>query len=307
MYLDNSATTPILPEVKSKMMIYLVEEYGNPSGKYYNLALNSQEAVRIARKNISKLFNSSENEIVFTSGSTESNNLIIKGVADYYGNKGNHIITSKTEHSSVIDVCTFLEGKGFEVTYLDVDSFGRVSPIELENAIRDNTILISLIWANNETGSLNDIPTLSQIAQSNNILFHTDATQAAGKIEIDLPSLPGVSFLSSSAHKMFGPKGVGIAMIRENEYKQSIPLTPLIHGGGQENNLRSGTYAVHNIVGFGEAAKLAKERLNDNFNQLNLLEEQLKNILHEKFQQNIKFNSDSANKIPGIVNVRIFL
>ncbi|MEW9502596.1 cysteine desulfurase family protein [Jeotgalibacillus marinus] len=304
LYLDNSATTPILPEVREQMFTYLENEYGNPSGKYYKLATDSKQAVKKAREHICKLFNSTENEIVFTSGSTESNNMIIKGVADYYAKKGKHIITSKAEHVSVLDVCIFLEKKGFEITYLDVDSYGRVNPNDLELAIRDDTILISIIWANNETGSLNDISTLSTIAQQKNVLFHTDATQAVGKIEINWAKIPGVGFLSASAHKVFGPKGIGISIIREDEYKQSIPFTPLIHGGGQENNMRSGTYAVHNIVGFGEAAKLANERLIQNSEQMKLLESSLTQILKNKFNDHISFNSDDKKKIPGVVNVR---
>ncbi|WP_077622441.1 cysteine desulfurase family protein [Sediminibacillus massiliensis] len=304
LYLDNSATTSILPEVKDKMLTYLTTEFGNPSGKYYSLAETADAAINEARTHVSKLFNSKEIEVIFTSGATESNNMVLKGVADRYSDKGNHIITSKTEHKAVLDVCEYLETKGYEVTYLDVDQYGRVNPEELSQAITSNTILVSIIWGNNELGSLNDIETLSNICKENNVFFHTDATQVAGKIEIDWDSFPGVSFLSCSAHKMHGPKGVGAVLIRSDQYGKLISLTPLLHGGGQEKNIRSGTYSVHNIVGFGEAARIAEEKLVGNHAHLEELEQILKNTLASKFKDNISFNSDDKNKIPGIVNVR---
>lgn len=304
LYLDNSATTAVLPEVRDKMITYLSEEFGNPSGKYYNLAIHAKEAVETARKYISDLLNAKEHEIIFTSGATESNNMILKGVADYYSSKGNHIITSKVEHKAVLDVCKFLETKGFEVTYLDVDRYGRVNVEELENAIKEDTILVSIIWGNNELGSLNDIKRISEICLEKNIFFHTDATQVLGKVAIDLETLNGISFLSCSAHKLHGPKGVGAAFIRSDEFGKLIPLTPLLHGGGQENDIRSGTYAVHNIVGFGEAARIAKENLKQNIEQLQELEKKLTTLLMNKFGNKVIFNSDHDQKIPGIINVR---
>ncbi len=304
LYLDNSATTPILPEVKDKMMTYLTAEYGNPSGKYYELAVNAETAVKESRHYVSKLLNANEKEVLFTSGATESNNMVIKGVSDYYSDQGSHIITSKAEHSAVIDVCAFLEEKGWEVTYLDVDHYGRVNPDDIHNAIKDNTLLVSIMWGNNELGTLNDIETISAICKEENVFFHTDATQVLGKIEVDWSRLDGISFLSCSAHKMHGPKGVGALLIRRDQYGKLIPLTPLFHGGGQEDGIRSGTYSVHNIVGFGEAAKLSKERLKTNQAKLERLENRLIEILNEKFSDNISYNSDTKDKIPGVVNVR---
>ncbi|GEN52413.1 cysteine desulfurase family protein [Halobacillus faecis] len=305
LYLDHSATTPILPEVKDKMMVYLTNEFGNPSGKYYELANNAKSAISNARSEISKLINSSEEEIIFTSGATESNNMALKGVADYYSaaNK-RHIITSKSEHSAVIDVCEFLESKGFNITYLDVDRYGRVNPRDLEKAINKDTLLVSIMWGNNELGSLNDVKELSEICKEQGVLFHTDATQVLGKTPIDWEEIPGVSFLSVSAHKMHGPKGVGALIIRKDQYGNLIPLTPLFHGGGQEKGIRSGTYSVHNIVGFGEAARIARVNLDDNIEQLYKLEEKLIAILKNKFGQQISFNSDHQNKLPGVINVR---
>lgn len=304
LYLDNSATTPILPEIREKMLIYLNEEFGNPSGKFYDLAVNAKKAVDEARNNIAALLNSKDHEIIFTSGATESNNTVLKGVADYYSDHGNHIITSKTEHPSVMDVCQFLEKRGYKVTYLNVDKYGRVNPDDVMKSITNETILVSIIWGNNELGSLNDIKTISDYCKEKGVFFHTDATQVAGKIKIDLEDYKGISFLSCSAHKMHGPKGVGALFVRSDEYGKLIDFTPLLHGGGQENELRSGTYAVHNIIGFGEAAKIAKENLTLNIEKLQQLENNAKKLLIDKFKDNIVFNSDDRNKIPGIINVR---
>lgn len=304
LYLDNSATTYVLPEIRDKMITYLTEEYGNPSGKYYSLATRAKDAVETARKQVAQLLNANEEEIIFTSGATESNNMILKGVADYYSNRGKHIITSQVEHKAILDVCEYLKTKGFEITYLEVDSYGRVDPKDLKEAIREDTILVSIIWGNNELGSLNDIEELSSICKEHNIFFHTDATQTLGKIQIDLEKLDGISFLSCSAHKLHGPKGVGAAFVRSDKFGRLIPLTPLIHGGGQENGFRSGTYAVHNIVGFGEAARIALEDFKKNSEHLVKLEKRLIDLLTQKFGDKIKLNSDRKNKIPGIINVR---
>lgn len=286
------------------MLIYLNEEFGNPSGKFYDLAVNAKKAVDEARNNIAALLNSKDHEIIFTSGATESNNTVLKGVADYYSDHGNHIITSKTEHPSVMDVCQFLEKRGYKVTYLNVDKYGRVNPDDVMKSITNETILVSIIWGNNELGSLNDIKTISDYCKEKGVFFHTDATQVAGKIKIDLEDYKGISFLSCSAHKMHGPKGVGALFVRSDEYGKLIDFTPLLHGGGQENELRSGTYAVHNIIGFGEAAKIAKENLTLNIEKLQQLENNAKKLLIDKFKDNIVFNSDDRNKIPGIINVR---
>ncbi|WP_349774376.1 cysteine desulfurase family protein [Oceanobacillus luteolus] len=304
LYLDNSATTSILPEVREKMLTFLTEEFGNPSGKFYDLAIHAKEAVEAARDHVGNLLGAKSLEIIFTSGATESNNTVLKGVAEHYSNKGKHIITSKAEHPSIMDVCEYLEDKGYEITYLDVDQFGRVNPEDVKQAFNDNTILVSIFWGNNELGSLNDIKKISQFCKDRNVFFHTDATQVTGKVDIDLEEYQGISFLSCSAHKMHGPKGVGALFVRSDEYGKLIEFTPLLHGGGQERELRSGTYSVHNIVGFGEAARIAKEQLSSNREQLKELEEKAKELLIEKFNDHIIFNSDDNNKIPGILNIR---
>ncbi|WP_411334427.1 cysteine desulfurase family protein [Metabacillus indicus] len=304
LYLDNSATTPLLPEVKDAMLPYLLEEFGNPSSKYYSLAINAKEAVESARTHVARLIGCSNNEITFTSGSTETNNMIIKGTADYYHSKGNHIITSKAEHPSVLDTCKFLESKGYEVTYLEVDRYGRISVEDLQGSIKDTTILVTLMWGNNELGSLNPIEQISNICLNRNVLFHTDATQVVGKIHFSLEDYPGITFLSCSAHKFHGPKGTGTAYIRQDQYGISTPITPLIHGGGQENGLRSGTLAVHNIVGMGKAAELALRNLKINIETLVELEEELITVLEKKFSSHILFNNDSKDKIPGVLNVQ---
>jgi cysteine desulfurase len=304
LYLDNSATTPLLPEVKDAMLPYLLEEFGNPSSKYYSFAVNAKEAVATARSNIAELLGSKPDELTFTSGSTETNNMIIKGVADYYESKGKHIITSKAEHPSVLDTCKYLEEKGYEVTYLDVDSYGRVSAVDLKEAFKEDTILVSIMWGNNELGSLNPIQKMSNICLDKGVLFHTDATQVVGKINFSLVDYPGITFLSCSAHKFHGPKGTGVAFIRRDEYGISTPLTPLIHGGGQEQGIRSGTLAVHNIVGMGKAAELADKHLDENIEKLHRLERILKELLIEKFSSVLAFNNDDSNKIPGILSVQ---
>lgn len=304
LYLDNSATTKIAPEVYEAMLPFLLEEFGNPSSKYYPQAIASNKAVEEARHQVADLLGSSSKEIIFTSGSTEGNNMIIKGVADYYSDKGNHIITTATEHPSVLETCRFLETKGFEITYLLVDKYGRIDFEEFKNAFRETTILATVIWGNNELGSLNNIKDLSDYSLTRNVFFHTDATQVIGKVDINLEDFPGISFLSCSAHKFHGPKGVGCVFIKKDQYDILTPLTPLYHGGGQENDMRSGTLAVPGIVGLGKAAELAKNRMPENIERLVDNEEYLTQILKEKFSEVIVFNNDGINKIPGIINVQ---
>lgn len=304
LYLDNSATTQVHPEVKDAMLPYLLEEYGNPSSKFYSLAENAKKAVKSARNSLALLLGCSEREIIFTSGATESNNMVIKGVADYYADRGNRIITTKTEHASVLETCRYLEKKGFDIIYLDVDRFGRINLKQLESAINEKTILVSVIWGNNELGSLNDIKHISEICYNNNVFLHTDATQVVGKIPINLEEYQGVTFLSCSAHKFYGPKGIGATFIRKDKYNVLTKITPLLHGGGQEQGFRSGTLAVHNIVGFGKAAEIAKGSLEQTFQKLYELESYLNNILKDKFGDHVLFNSDVKDKVPGIVNVQ---
>jgi cysteine desulfurase len=304
LYLDNSATTPMHPEVKDAMLPYLLEEFGNPSSKYYSVAENASKAVKEARHSLASLLGCNDSEIIFTSGSTESNNMIIKGVADYYSTKGNHIITTKVEHPSVMETCKYLEGKGYEITYLDVDQFGRINLDELQNGIKENTILVTIMWGNNEIGSLNDMDEISEVCLNRDVFLHTDATQILGKVELNLTNYPGITFLSCSAHKFHGPKGIGATFIRKDSYDLLTRITPLLHGGGQEQGFRSGTLAVHNIVGMGKAAEIANNQLTDNINKLIDLEKYLSNILLNKFGDQIIFNNDIKDKIPGLVSVQ---
>ena len=305
LYLDNSATTKVLPEVYNEMVPYISEYYGNPNSKYYAQALKSQDAVKLARNRVAQFINCQDDEVIFTSGATESNNFILKGYTHANKSKGNHIIVSSIEHSCILNTAKFLEGEGFEVTYLPVNHDGVVDPQVLENNIKDNTILVSIMWANNELGSINDIKALSKICKKHKIKFHTDATQFAGKGLIDLQEFEDIDFLSMSAHKFYGTKGIGMVFIRKDEYGFYPELTPLIHGGGQEYDLRSGTLAVHQIVGMGKAAELAKINLEENIAKLKKYEVQFITKMEEIFDDRICINSTYENKVPGLVSIRI--
>lgn len=329
-YLDNSATTPVDPEVLEAMLPYLKEEFGNPSSRHYTLAVNAEKAVEKARQQVADLINAKPEEIIFTSGASESNNFIIKGVADYmkyYEEKGNHIITSTVEHKSVLQTCKFLNGevfnnipsksvaskfikkkaekkidRGFEVDFLSVNEYGQVNADNFKNSIKENTVLASFIYGNNEIGSLNDINTLGKIAKENKVLFHSDATQVLGKIDIDVNTLP-VDFLSFSAHKLYAPKGVGAAYIRQNgltKYK----MTSLIHGGQQEFGYRAGTHGVHNIVGFGKACEIAKRDMHEYMKKIAELEVEAKKMILAKYP-GTEFLGDPINKIPGMLGMLI--
>ncbi|MDO3408387.1 aminotransferase class V-fold PLP-dependent enzyme [Saccharibacillus sp. CPCC 101409] len=308
LYLDNSATTKIHPEVLEAMMPYLQEEYGNPSSKFYSLAENAKKAVAKAREQVAALLGCDADEVVFTSGATESNNMIIKGIADYYGreDKANkRLMTTKVEHPSVIETFNFLGERGYEVSFLDVDQYARVTVEQVkEAAAQEQPLLTSIMWGNNEIGSLNPIAELSASFEENGVFFHTDATQVIGKVPVDLKKLRGIRFLSMSGHKIGGPKGIGAAIIRKQSKEIYTRLTPLMHGGGQENNYRSGTLAVHNIVGLGKAAELAAANLEQNIQRLTELERYLTDIFKTNLSGKIKFNSDEQDKIPGLISLQ---
>lgn len=303
-YMDNSATTPLHPEVLVAMLPYLQEEFGNPSSKYYSLAENARKAVERARSEVAKLLNCESDEIIFTSGATESNNMILKGVIDSYGEQRPTIVTSSVEHPSILDTCEYLETKGVNVIYLKVDRLGRINIKDLEDALQNRITLVSIIWGNNEVGSLNHIHDIAALCKERSILFHTDATQVVGKIPISLKDHYGIRFASLSGHKIHGPKGIGVAYIRKQSKEIYTRVTPLLHGGGQEKSYRSGSLAVHNIVGLGKAAEIASRNLEANRSHLNDLEQELVRILTAKFGNKVKFNQDETNKIPGIVNVQ---
>ncbi|GIP52567.1 cysteine desulfurase family protein [Paenibacillus vini] len=308
LYLDNSATTRIHPEVLDAMLPYLKEEYGNPSSKFYSLAENAKKAVTHAREQVAELLGCDSDEVVFTSGATESNNMIIKGIADYYGKQAPNnkfLLTSKVEHPSVIETFKYLEERDFSVNFLDVDQFARVNADQVKETVNQNKPLFtSIMWGNNEIGSLNPIEEIASIFEGNSLFFHTDATQVIGKIPINLNKHNGIRFLSLSGHKIGGPKGVGASIIRKQSKEIYTRLTPLFHGGGQENNYRSGTLAVHNIVGLGKAAELARKNLDSNVKRLNELEQYLTEILKTNLGDKIRFNSDEKNKIPGLISVQ---
>lgn len=321
-YLDNSATTQIAPEVVDAMLPYLTAEYGNPSSKYYPLAVSARQAVEESRENVAALIHAKPEEIIFTCGSTESSNMIIKGVADYqkyYEKRGNHIITSKIEHHATLNTCRYLNGelysnhdatfsfdgrgpvvdRGYQVTFLDVDPLGRVMSQALEDAIRPETTLVTIMWANNEIGTINDIAALCKVAHRHGVLFHTDATQISGKLPINMEEVP-VDFMSISAHKFHGPKGVGAAYIRSDEYGLP-PITAFMHGGEQENGVRAGTLAVHNIVGFGKAAELALARQKERTRRLMQIDSAARALFAE--EDCLELLGDAHNHIPGLLSV----
>ncbi|MDK2793486.1 MAG: cysteine desulfurase [Caldanaerobacter sp.] len=255
-YLDNSATTKVRKEVIDKMLEVLEEEYGNPSS-LHRKGYQAEKLLKEARENVACLIGGRPEGIIFTSGGTESNNLALIGVAESLKKKGNHIISSTIEHPSILNVLKFLEESGFKVTYIEVDKKGKVNPEDVENAINDKTILISIMAVNNEIGTIEPIEEIASIAKRNGVLFHVDAVQAAGKIEIDVKKQK-LDMVSLSAHKIHGPKGVGALYLSEE-----VRIRPIIFGGGQEKNIRSGTENMPGIVGFGVASRLAKESLEE--------------------------------------------
>ncbi|MBO8159580.1 cysteine desulfurase NifS [Thermosyntropha sp.] len=294
-YLDHNATTPLDPEVYKVMEPFIVENFYNPSS-VYSRSRKVREKVEEARAKVASLLNASPEEIIFTSGGTEANNQAIIGGAKANAGKGRHIITSAAEHHAVLDTCLRMEKEGFEVTVLPVDEYGRVLPETLEKAIRTETVLVSIMYANNEVGTINDIKTLAEIAHKNGSLFHTDAVQAAGKIKVDVKDL-GVDMLSVSAHKLYGPKGIGCLYV-----KKGTKIESLLTGGGQENKMRAGTENVPAIIGFGRAAELTIERGTELENHIKDLEKILREGIKERIPD-IIFTGHPEERIPGCVSV----
>jgi len=298
-YLDYSATTPVDPRVAEKMMQYLTQQgqFGNPASRTHKFGWDAEKAVDEARAQVAALINADPKEIVWTSGATESDNLAIKGVAHFHQKKGKHIITSKTEHKAVLDTCRQLEREGFEVTYLDPETNGLIDLKKLEAAIREDTILVSLMHVNNEIGVITNIAEIGEMTRARKILFHVDAAQSAGKVPIDLQTMK-VDLMSFSAHKIYGPKGMGALYVRR---KPRVRIEAQMHGGGHERGMRSGTLPTHQIVGMGEAFHIAKQEMaveNERINQLrNRLWEGLKDM------EEIYINGDFDNRIPGNLNV----
>lgn len=296
-YLDYAATTPVDPRVAEKMIPYLTEQFGNPASSSHQFGWTAEEAVENARLEIARLINADSKEIIFTSGATESDNLALKGAAQFYQSKGKHLITVKTEHKAVLDTMRELEREGFEVTYLGVQENGLINLDELKAAIRDDTILISVMWVNNEIGVIQDIETIGEICRQYKIIFHVDAAQAAGKVHIDLQKIK-VDLLSMSAHKIYGPKGIGALYVRR---KPRVRLEAQMHGGGHERGFRSGTLPTHQIVGMGEAYRLARLEIDkDREHAL-----KLRNLFleHIKDLEEVYINGDLEHRVPSNLNI----
>ena len=296
-YLDYAATTPVDKRVAEKMIPYLTETFGNPASNSHAFGWTAEEAVEKARADIAALINADPKEIVFTSGATESDNLAIKGAANFYKTKGKHLITVKTEHKAVLDTMRELERQGFEVTYLDVQENGLVDLDVLKAAIREDTILVSVMWVNNEIGVVQDIPAIGEICRERKIIFHVDAAQACGKVPVDVEAAK-VDLLSMSGHKVYGPKGIGALYVRR---KPRVRLEAQMHGGGHERGFRSGTLPTHQIVGMGEAFRIAKEELaQDTAHYLKLRDIFLKGI--EGIEE-VYINGDLEHRAPNNLNV----
>ncbi|MDY0272850.1 MAG: IscS subfamily cysteine desulfurase [Advenella sp.] len=296
-YLDYSATTPVDPIVVEKMIPWLYEDFGNPASRSHAFGWEAEEAVEDARRQVAELVNADPREIVWTSGATESNNLAIKGAAHFYAERGKHIITIKTEHKAVLDTTRELERQGFEVTYLGVQENGLVDLETLKAAIRPDTILISVMFVNNEIGVVQDIASIGELCREKGIIFHVDAAQAAGKVDIDLQTLK-VDLMSFSAHKTYGPKGIGALYIRR---KPRIRIEAQMHGGGHERGFRSGTLATHQIVGMGEAFHLAKLHMQAENERIRALRDRLWNGLSEI--EEVYLNGDMEQRVPHNLNV----
>jgi len=297
-YLDYNATTPTDPRVVDKMLPYFYEIPGNAASRSHPFGWQAEEAVSIARQNIADLINVEAKEIVFTSGATESDNLALKGVFEMYHRSGNHIITLKSEHKAVLDTCEKIEKLGGEVTYLDVDDKGLINLQDLENAITDKTILVSIMWANNEIGVIQPMEKIGEICQRKGVLLMSDATQAVGKIEVD-PKKTGVHLMAFTAHKMYGPKGVGALYVCSKNPR--VKVTEQINGGGHERGMRSGTLNVPGIVGFGEAALLAIDEIGTELERLSALTNKLESELLTIEETYI--NGDTSNRLPHVTNI----
>ncbi|MFZ1908429.1 MAG: IscS subfamily cysteine desulfurase [Burkholderiales bacterium] len=296
-YLDYSATTPVDPRVAEKMIPYLTEHFGNPASRSHSFGWKAEEAVEQARANVAALVNCDPKEIVWTSGATESINLALKGAAEFYKTKGKHLITVKTEHKATLDTVRELERRGFEATYLDVQPDGLIDMKQLEAAFRPDTILVSVMFVNNEIGVIQDIPAIGELCRARGVLFHVDSAQATGKCPIDLAALK-VDLMSFSAHKTYGPKGVGALYIRR---KPRVRLEAQIHGGGHERGFRSGTLATHQIVGMGEAFRLARQEMAVENSRIRALRDRLLKGMQEI--EEVFVNGDLEQRVPHNLNI----
>ncbi|MET3229675.1 UNVERIFIED_ORG: cysteine desulfurase [Burkholderia sp. 1263] len=296
-YMDYSATTPVDPRVVDKMIPYLREQFGNPASRSHSYGWTAERAVEEARENVAALVNADPREIIWTSGATESDNLAIKGAAHFYKSKGKHIVTVKTEHKAVLDTCRELEREGFEVTYLDVKDDGLIDLDVFKAALRPDTILVSVMSVNNEIGVIQDVEAIGEICREKGIIFHVDAAQATGKIDIDLQKLK-VDLMSFSAHKTYGPKGIGALYVRR---KPRIRIEAQMHGGGHERGMRSGTLATHQIVGMGEAFRIAREEMATENERIRMLRDRLLRGLSEL--EEVYVNGDMEKRVPHNLNI----
>ena len=297
-YLDNNSTTPMDPRVLDAMMPYFTQNFGNAASRNHPFGWKAEEAVDYAREQIAQLIGANEKEIIFTSGATESNNLAIKGVLEMYARKGNHIITINTEHKAVLDACKHAEKMGAELTYLGVEENGLLDLQKLQEAIKQNTVLISVMWANNEIGVIQPVQEISRMAKERGVLFHTDATQAVGKIPVNVIE-DGIDLMSFTAHKMYGPKGIGALYVRRKNPR--VKVSAQIDGGGHERGMRSGTLNVTGIVGFGAACKLCREEMNEESKRLAKLRDKLENALLALEESYV--NGSKENRLPHCTNV----
>lgn len=298
-YLDYQATTPVDPRVLEAMLPYFTQEFGNAASRNHAYGWSAEEAVTQARKDIARLIGASEKEIVFTSGSTEAINLAIKGAAEMYASKGRHIITSQAEHKAVLDTCKHLEKQGYEVTYLQPDKTGMISAEMIAGALREDTLLVTVMWANNEVGTLNPIQEIGALCHEKGVLFFTDGTQAVGKIPVDVEA-SNVDLMCFSAHKLYGPKGVGCLYVRRR--KPRVRLTSQIDGGGHERGMRSGTLNVPGIVGLGKACAIAYEELDAEMERTSALRDRLEKRITDALDF-VFLNGNREHRLPGNLNL----
>ena len=298
-YMDNNATTRTDPRVVEAMLPYFTEHYGNAASRNHTFGWDAEAAVDAAREKIAALIGATAKEIIFTSGATESNNLALKGVAAMYKKKGNHLITTATEHKCVLDTSKRLEREGYQVTYLPVDKFGRVSPEQVAAAITDKTILVSVMFANNEIGTIQPIAAIGKVCKAKGVLFHTDAVQAVGKVPVDVLAM-GIDLLSLTAHKMYGPKGIGALYVRKKDPR--VRLEPIIDGGGHERGMRSGTLPVPLIVGFGKAAELCQNEMAEESARTFALRERLRAAIMDALPETYT-NGHPTERLPGNANI----
>lgn len=297
-YLDNNATTPMDPRVLEAMLPYFVEKFGNAASRNHSFGWVAEEAVDYAREQVAKLINADPKEIIFTSGATESDNLALKGVFEMYASKGNHIITATTEHKAVLDTCKHIEKMGGQVTYLEVNPEGLIDLKELENAITDKTILIAIMYGNNEIGVIQPVREISTIARKHGVLFFTDATQAVGKIPVDVQA-DGIDLMAFSGHKMYGPKGVGALYVRRKNPR--VKVTAQMDGGGHERGMRSGTMNVPGIVGLGKACEICMNEMEAEAKRLSVMRDRLENALMELEEAYV--NGSKEHRLPHVSNI----